>query len=476
MDNTIGVAIIAKNEEALIGRCLASVAGADQCVVVDTGSTDRTIEIAKSYGAEVYYDFIWIDDFQAAANHAKSKLTTSWVLSIDCDEVLLTGIDSVREAISKAQDVVRVHMVAEGAKTDFGFGRLFRNTPDIYWVSPIHKHLNIPGEGEEVGNVSIRFGYSPAHLLDPDRSLRMLERAVETEEHPVRNLYYLAREYWYKKRFQDAIDAFKRYEKVAHWQAELADAYLIMSQCYAALGQAEESAIACFKAILTNSNFKEAIQQMASMVLPENKMQWERMARAANNEGVLWKRTEVEPANDIIFLSTHNDDESLFGAYTLMRLKPLTIIVTDSYLQPARGEVGCEAEARRQETIEAMKLAGCPVLFLGIPDNELTEEILKERLAGLNPARIYAPAIHEGGNVHHNIVGKVALELFGDRCERYTSYNNNSLYIEGNYEIKPTEEEKNLKGQMLACYTSQLNLPSTRPHFEAVIDKPEWLL
>ena len=258
--------------------------------------------------------------------------------------------------------------------------------------------------------------------------------------------------------------------------AELADAYLIMAQAYAAMNKAEECAVHCAKAIITNSNFKEAIQYMASISIPENKMQWDRMARSANNEGVLWKRTEVEPTNDVIWISTHNDDESLFGAYTLLRQKCLVIVVTDSFIQVERGDVDCDAYNRRQETIEAMKIAGCPVVFLGIKDTELTEEILIERLKVFNPARVYAPAIHEGGNVHHNIVGKVALELFGDRCERYTSYNSTQLYIQGNFEVKPTLTEKVLKGRMLACYTSQLSLPSTRPHFEAVVDRSEWLL
>lgn len=473
---TIACCIICKNEEALIGRALESVKWVDNIYVCDTGSIDGTLEVVKKYTQNICLSFVWTDNFADAQNHCKSHAKEDWILSLDSDEVLLSTEAEVREAVEKAQDVVRVHMVAEGQKTDFGFGRLFRNSPDIYWVSAIHKHLNIPGEGEEVGNVSIQFGYSPAHLLDPDRSLRMLEATVEKEENPVRNLYYLGREYWYKERYQDCIDTLERYAKVAHWMAELADAYLIMAQASAAMNKAEECATYCAKAIITNSNFKEAIEYMASISIPENKMQWDRMARTANNQDVLWKRTEVEPANDIIVLAPHNDDESLFLAYTLMRVKPLVIVVTDSYIQPARGDKGCEPAKRRQETIEAMKIAECPVLFMNIPDTILDEKILRERLKGLNPARVYAPAIHEGGNVHHNIVGKVALEMFGDRCERYTSYNSTELYIEGNFEIKPTQEEKNLKGKMLACYTSQVNLPSTRPHFEAVIDKPEWLI
>jgi len=248
-----------------------------------------------------------------------------------------------------------------------------------------------------------------------------------------------------------------------------------MSQAYAALGKEQECADACFQAILINANFKEAIQWMAQIVVPENKQQWSRMARTANNEGLVWRRTTVEPTNDIIFLAPHNDDEALFGSYTLMRYHPLVIVTTDSFIQPERGDRFCTAEERRQETINAMAIAGCPVVFLGIKDTELTEEILRERLKGFNPERIYIPAI-QGGNVQHDIVGKVGLELFGDRCERYTTYSKTELYTTGKWEIKPSDTEVLIKNNMLECYKSQLFLQSTRPHFRAVSGKSEWLL
>lgn len=477
MSRTIGACIIAKNEEVLIGRMLESVKWADQIVVVDTGSTDRTVEIAKQFGAEVYLDFVWIDDFSAAQNHAKSKMRTGWVISIDCDEVLLSSEAEVRQAVEHAENVVRVTMVAEGdhEANTFGFGRIFRNTPEIFWVQSIHKHLNVPGEGEDVGNVVIQYGYSPAHERDIDRSLRMLERAVATEENPTRNLYYLGREYWYKKRYQDSIDTFQRYVKVSHWPAEKAEAYMNMGQAYMAMGKYQEGSDCLLQAIKINSNFKECIEIMASISEPENARQWRRMAKTANNKDVLWNRVQAEPAPDVIFLAPHNDDETLYGAFTLMRVKPLVVVVTDSYIQPERGDVGCDAETRRKETIEAMKIAECPVVFLGIKDTELTEEVLRERLRQFNTEQIYVPAI-QGGNAQHDLVGKVAMELFGHRCERYTTYTKTELYTRGNYEVKPKPDETYKKRQMLLCYASQLELNSTLPHFQAVIDQSEWLL
>jgi glycosyltransferase involved in cell wall biosynthesis len=80
--------MIVKNEEEMLGGCLESVKGCvDEMVVVDTGSTDRTKEIALEHGAKVY-DFEWIEDFAAARNFAKSHCSSDYVLSLDADERL----------------------------------------------------------------------------------------------------------------------------------------------------------------------------------------------------------------------------------------------------------------------------------------------------------------------------------------------------------------------------------------------------
>lgn len=479
MGRTIACCIICKNEEALIGRALESVKWVDNIYVLDTGSQDRTIEIVRQYTNNVFLDSIWIDDFSYHQNLIKSRAKEDWIISLDSDEVLLSTEVEVRAAVEKAENVVRVKMVAEGDETNtFGFGRIFRNTPDIFWCQSIHKHLNVPGEGEEVGNVSIMYGYSPAHTLDIDRSLRMLERTVATEENPTRNLYYLGREYWYKGRYQDSIDTFSRYVKVSEWPAEKAEAYMNMGQAYMALGKYQEGSDCLLQAIKINANFKECIEVMASISTHENAIQWRRMAKTANNRDLLWTRTKAEPAPDVLFIEPHQDDAALYGFYTLLRVKPLIVSVTSSFLQPERGEVGCDAETRNKEVIEAANIAGCPIVFLNIRDTELTEEILRERLKGFNPETVYIPAQHENGNPQHNLIGKVALELFGhQKCEQYCTYVRGDFSIvKGSFEVKPMHNEAELKNKALDCFKSQLALPSTRPHFDAVRNQSEWLM
>ncbi len=80
------ICMIAKNEEKNIARCLDSVKDFDcEIIVVDTGSTDRTKEIAAQYTSKIF-DFVWVDDFSAARNFSLSKASYDWVLVLDCDE------------------------------------------------------------------------------------------------------------------------------------------------------------------------------------------------------------------------------------------------------------------------------------------------------------------------------------------------------------------------------------------------------
>lgn len=175
-----------------------------------------------------------------------------------------------------------------------------------------------------------------------------------------------------------------------------------------------------------------------------------------------------------ILLAPHNDDEALFAAFTCLREKPLVIIVTDSWKQFNRGD-GITAVERRAESVAAMKVLGCEVCFMGIPDTELTRDILKMGLRQLkfNPEVVYAPAI-QGGNKHHDLIGSVALGYF-PKVVQYTTYSMNNLYTVGKIEIKPTNEERKLKQKALACYVTQINHPWTSPHFGAVENKSEWL-
>ena len=177
-----------------------------------------------------------------------------------------------------------------------------------------------------------------------------------------------------------------------------------------------------------------------------------------------------------LLISPHDDDSHLFACYTLLREKPLVLLVCDSHIQYNRGDLGCSKEIRTEETRKAHEVTGNPVIRLGIKDTELTEDILRERLKFFSGfENVYIPAI-QGGNPQHDIIGKVGREIFPDAVS-YTTYTRTELYTTGTIEITPTSEEIELKERALWCYQSQIKLPSTAPHFEAILGgKSEWLL
>lgn len=176
-----------------------------------------------------------------------------------------------------------------------------------------------------------------------------------------------------------------------------------------------------------------------------------------------------------LWISPHNDDAALFGAFTLMREKPLVLTVTDSFIQQNRGD-NISPDQRRLEDIEAMKILGCSLIFGGIRDDIIDTWALETLFSRFqNFDTVYIPAIIVPGNIHHNLIGQVAEQMFGN-VKEYVTYSTTNLSPEGSEEVKPTEEELALKEKALNCYTSQMNLAATKPHFEAMKGKSEWFI
>lgn len=180
--------------------------------------------------------------------------------------------------------------------------------------------------------------------------------------------------------------------------------------------------------------------------------------------------------NHSLLLSPHDDDNALFASFICLREKPLIIICTDAYIQDQRGEINCDHETRANETKEACKILGCPVIRLGIRDDAFTEEALVKALRGFSGFdKIYAPAL-QGGNPQHDIVSRACTGVFKERLRYYTTYSRQELWTTGKEEVIPTWDELNTKYKALECYKSQINLPATAPHFEAILGKSEWLI
>ena len=230
--------MIVRNEAEVLERCLLSAQGlADEIVVVDTGSTDSTIEIAERLGARVE-QFEWCDDFAAARNRSFDLAGGEYILWLDADDVL--PADSLRQLIElKPRLQHDVYFLPyEYAHDEYGRStctlyreRLVRNLPAIRWVGEVHEHLTATGRDTERVEIAVRHMRTPQGAAsDQRRNLRILEKAVAKPgggNNP-RTAYYLARELDDAGETVRAVEAYERY--LALPAAWIEDRFLAMDR------------------------------------------------------------------------------------------------------------------------------------------------------------------------------------------------------------------------------------------------------
>ncbi|MEQ9372232.1 MAG: tetratricopeptide repeat protein [Coleofasciculus chthonoplastes F3-SA18-01] len=196
----LSLCMIVKNEEASLPQVLESVQPVvDEMVILDTGSSDRTVDIATDYGARVYH-FQWCNDFSAARNHALQYVRGKWVLVLDADEVLTPKIvPEIQQAIKNDRNLVINLIRQEVGATQSPYSlvsRLFRHHPDLYFSRPYHSLVDdsvsqlVQREPDwqviSLSTVAIlHYGYQPSAIASLDKYTRA-KKAMEgfLADHP----------------------------------------------------------------------------------------------------------------------------------------------------------------------------------------------------------------------------------------------------------------------------------------------------
>ncbi len=160
----ISLAMIVKNEEKFLEGCLDSVKDlVDEIIIVDTGSTDNTLSIAKKFNAKIYH-FNWINDFSAARNESIKNATGEWILYLDADERLIAGKENLRFLLTSLPENVgglvcsidSLHSKSDGSSEMHrgSYPRLFRNYgyPKICFLGKVHEQItqSIRALGKEI--------------------------------------------------------------------------------------------------------------------------------------------------------------------------------------------------------------------------------------------------------------------------------------------------------------------------------------
>ena len=294
----------------MLPKCLKSIKGVDEIIIVDTGSTDKSVEIAKKAGAKVFTDYNWNDNFSEARNESKKHCTGDWLLIIDGDETLQTTIPTIRKLLGQPfmKDREAIMFYVDTGKETNDQIRMFRNRVNVQWVGAAH---NLPyvieanGRAVRISDIQrstfkIKAGYSPAHNADPDRTLRIMTKELTKgsrelgHDQYTRYLYYVAREHMNRRDPFKVVWYLEKYVKIAPPTNELADSYFLLATCYVDLGELERGVDACLQTIKYLPNFKAAWALIHNLAHPDAKPMWEKMFHMANNEGVLFHRFDAE--------------------------------------------------------------------------------------------------------------------------------------------------------------------------------------
>ena len=232
--------MIVKNEEKDIERALSW--GKEimyEQIVVDTGSTDKTVEIAKALGAKVYH-FEWKNDFSSAKNFALSKATGNWIAFLDADEYihkndldkLVRRLNDIVQRNEQGEEIqalsLRIYNLDDGNVLQSGGvnERFFENTPDIRYKNRIHECIRKKdGTVPEIFDETIAIlhtGYQRSSVLAKNKAERNLPLILrELQENPEDDIwwYYLGDSYALAGEDEKAIAAYQTV--IDHWKARI---------------------------------------------------------------------------------------------------------------------------------------------------------------------------------------------------------------------------------------------------------------
>ncbi len=193
---TISLCMIVKDEEQMLPRCLEAVRPAvDEIIVVDTGSTDATMEIARSFGARVI-ERPWTGSFAEPRNVSFDAATSDWIIYLDADEVLVADdVERLRELTGQTWREA-FHLIETSFVGELGDGaaivntalRVFRNRPQYRFAGTIHEQIykTLPSDAPgRVGHSSVRiehYGYLEDTRAVKDKSTRNLSLLLEERD------------------------------------------------------------------------------------------------------------------------------------------------------------------------------------------------------------------------------------------------------------------------------------------------------
>jgi glycosyltransferase involved in cell wall biosynthesis len=215
---TISLCMIVKDEEESLDRCLESIKGvSDEIIIVDTGSTDLTKEIARKWTPHVF-DFKWVDDFSAARNYSFDQAKMDYILWLDADDILLPEdrqkILKLKQSLDLSVDAISMiyHTLFDeddNVLTSVRRLRLVKRSKQFRWYGYVHEDLKIESPFQQYDS-----SIAIAHQKDPkktesDRNLKIYEKLIRKgKKMTPHDVFHYARELHKHQMYDKAIKSY----------------------------------------------------------------------------------------------------------------------------------------------------------------------------------------------------------------------------------------------------------------------------
>jgi len=265
---------ICKNESKFIDRWVKSMSEADEIYVLDTGSTDDSLEKFKKLGVNVKQEIIKPWRFDVARNKSLDMvpLDTDICVCTDLDEVFGSGWRQKLESIWQS-DTCKLKYNYNWSFDEYGkpattfFIEKMHKRKGYKWVHPVHEVLNVLEGEKSVLAKEITLNHYPDSKKSRSSYLPLLELSVEEDPTDDRNMHYLGREYMYYTQYDKAIDTLIRHLNLpsSNWDAERCASMRFIARSYIHLNRRKEAEMWYKEAIKEASYLRESYVELAQL-------------------------------------------------------------------------------------------------------------------------------------------------------------------------------------------------------------------
>ena len=254
---SISLCMIVRNEEEVLARCLDCVKEiVDEIIIVDTGSTDNTKEIAGRYTDQIF-DFTWIDDFAAARNFAFKHASKEYILWLDADDVILEDdqikLLALKQNLDPTTDSVTMnyHLAFDqygNVTTSLRRNRLVKRSNHFPWIGAVHEYLAVYGKLMD-SDIAVTH---KSEWHDSDRNLKIYEKRLDAGEvFSPRDQYYFANELMDHKIYAKAIEWYQKFLATGQgWVEDNLSTCRKLTDCFQQLGDFDNAEKYIFKSFL----------------------------------------------------------------------------------------------------------------------------------------------------------------------------------------------------------------------------------